>query len=237
MINRMGFPSRGADCLARRINGPRPSGLVLGVNIGKNKDTPLEDAASDYLKLFERFAPLADYLAVNVSSPNTPGLRALQARETLEGLLSPLAQRRDALALQVGRRVPLLVKLAPDLNDVELDGALEAVTGCGMDGVIVANTTIGRAGLRSSLAQETGGLSGAPLTTSNLELVRKVVARLEGHLPVVASGGVMVPADVQARLDAGAVLVQLYTGLIYTGPGLVRDALNHLHRDFVRTKG
>jgi dihydroorotate dehydrogenase len=210
---------------------------VIGVNIGKNKDTPLEEAAGDYLVLIERFAPLADYLAVNVSSPNTPGLRALQARDALEGILSPLSQRRNALMQRDGRRVPLLVKLAPDLNDVELDGALEAVTGCGMDGVIVANTTIGRSGLRSLLAGETGGLSGAPLTTSNLELVRKVVARLGGNLPVVASGGVMVPGDVQARLDAGAVLVQLYTGLIYTGPGLVRDALNHLHRDFVPTKG
>jgi dihydroorotate dehydrogenase len=232
VINRMGFPSRGADCLAQRINAPRPAGLVIGVNIGKNKDTPLEEAAGDYLVLFERFAPLADYLAVNVSSPNTPGLRTLQARDALEGLLSPLARRRDALSLQAGRRVPLLVKLAPDLNDVELDGAIEAVIGCGMDGVIVANTTIRRSGLRSPLAGETGGLSGAPLTTSNLELVRKVVTRLEGRLPVIASGGVMLPADVQARLNAGAVLVQLYTGLIYAGPGLVRGALNHLRRDF-----
>jgi dihydroorotate dehydrogenase len=227
VINRMGFPSQGAEYLARRLKGGnRPKDTLLGVNIGKNKLTPNEEAAGDYLSLFNTFAPLSDYLAVNVSSPNTPGLRVLQGRAALEGLLAPLAQARDALAAQSGRRVPLLVKLAPDLSDEELDGALEAVTGCRMDGLIISNTTIRRDGIHSPMASEVGGLSGLPLQQSNVEWVRKVVARLNGSLPVVASGGVMTPADAQARLDAGAVLVQLYTGLIYEGPGLVRDVLN-----------
>lgn len=225
VINRMGFPNRGADYLARQLRGKRPPGLVLGMNIGKNKTTPLEEAAADYLALQEVFAPLVDYLAVNVSSPNTPGLRSLQTRQALEAILLPLAQRRDAAATG-GRRVPVLVKLAPDLTDEELDAALEAVMSAGMDGVIISNTTLRREGLQSPLAAETGGLSGAPLNARNTALVRSVVQRTGGRLPVVASGGVMNAADARAKLDAGAVLVQLYTGLIYAGPGLVRDILN-----------
>lgn len=229
VINRMGFPSRGADFLARRLRPGRNDGLVLGVNIGKNKTTPLEEAVGEYLALFERFAPLADYLAVNVSSPNTPNLRVLQGRDWLEGLLAPLAAKREALAQLSGRRVPLLVKLAPDLTEAELEEALEALMRCGMDGVILTNTTISRGGLRSELAGETGGLSGAPLAAMSLAMVEKAARLVGDRLTVVASGGVMTPADAQARLDAGATLVQLYTGLIYAGPALVRDTLRVLH--------
>jgi dihydroorotate dehydrogenase len=228
VINRMGFPGRGADFLARRLRGPRPAGLFLGVNIGKNKDTPLEAAAADYTRLFQTLAPLADYLAVNVSSPNTPGLRSLQSRAALEGLLAPLAAERAAYAQSSGRRVPLLVKLAPDLSDAELDGALEAILGCGMDGVIQGNTTLDRPQLTSPDRGETGGLSGRPMSDLALANLRRTVARLAGRLPVVASGGVMDPAGARARLDAGAALVQLYTGLIYRGPGLVKEILNNL---------
>lgn len=228
VINRMGFPSMGAEFLARRMaNRPR-GGLVLGVNIGKNKATPLEEAAVDYLALFDRFALLADYLAVNVSSPNTPDLRKLQARDWLEKLLSLLGERRAQFAKLEGRRVPLLVKLAPDLGEVELAEALGVIVDAGMDGVIIANTTVARGGLRSRLAGETGGLSGAPLRDSNLTLVRKVVRMLDGRVPVAASGGVMTPQDAGARLEAGAALVQLYSGLIYAGPWLARDTLNAL---------
>jgi dihydroorotate dehydrogenase len=226
VINRMGFNNQGADFLAARIKGKKPKGLILGVNIGKNKVTPVETAVEDYLSLVRTFAPLADYLAVNVSSPNTPGLRSLQSREALAGLLQPLAAEKQAQAQQIGRAVPILVKLAPDLSDEELDDALTAVQDAHMDGVIINNTTIARPPLRSAHASETGGLSGTPLSALSLAMVQKVVQRTAGRLPVVASGGVMNAADAQARLDAGAVLVQVYTGLIYSGPGLVKDILS-----------
>jgi dihydroorotate dehydrogenase len=228
VINRMGFPGRGAAFLARRLSAPRPPGLVLGVNIGKNKDTPLERATDDYLALLRRFAPLADYLAVNVSSPNTPGLRSLQTRQALEGLLAPLRAARDEEASRLAKVLPILVKLAPDLASGELDDALEALTLTGMDGVIVSNTTLRREGLRSARAAENGGLSGAPLRPLNTALVREVVRRTGGRLPVIASGGVMRPAHALEKLDAGAVLVQVYTGLIYAGPGLAGQILKLL---------
>ncbi len=227
VINRMGFNNHGAENLARRLKGSRPKNLVLGVNIGKNKATPLEEAAQDYLSLLRTFAPLADFLAVNVSSPNTPGLRSLQTRAALEGLLQPLSLEKSSLAKQLRKAIPVLVKLAPDLSDEELDGSLEAILGCQMDGVIINNTTISRPALGSRYAGETGGLSGAPMTALSLEMCRRVARRLDGRLPIVASGGVMNAADAQARLDAGACLVQLYTGLIYEGPGLVKQILDN----------
>ncbi len=226
VINRMGFPNRGAAFLAARLQGPRPKGLILGVNIGKNKDTPLEEAGQDYLNLARTFTPLCDYLAVNVSSPNTPGLRTLQSRQALESLLKPLASERDTQARRLSRPVPILVKIAPDLSDAELDEALEAIVNTRMDGIIVCNTTIGREGLTSPLSGEVGGLSGAPLNAINTQMIKKVIQRTGSRLPVVASGGVLSAADAQEKLDAGAVLVQLYTGLIYEGPGLVCDILN-----------
>jgi dihydroorotate dehydrogenase len=226
VINRMGFNNLGAEFLAKKITGPRPHGLVLGVNIGKNKATPLADAPQDYLDLLRTFAPLADYLAVNVSSPNTPGLRSLQTRSALETILRPLAFEKTLQPQRVGRAIPILVKLAPDLNDDELDGALEAIFDSSMDGVIITNTTISRPPLHSHLAEETGGLSGAPLTALSTQMTVKVVQRLQGRLPVVASGGIMSAEDAQCRLDAGASLVQIYTGLIYEGPGLVKNILD-----------
>ncbi len=226
VINRMGFNNHGAEYLAKRLQGRRPKDLVLGVNIGKNKVTPNEEAAQDYLSLLRTFAPLADFLAVNVSSPNTPGLRSLQTRDALEGLLSPLAAEKQAQAANLGKAVPVLVKLAPDLSEEELDGSLEAVLNCQMDGVIINNTTISRPPLQSRHADEQGGLSGAPMTALSLEMTRKVARKLNGKLPIVASGGVMSAADAQARLDAGACLVQLYTGLIYEGPELVKQILD-----------
>lgn len=227
VINRMGFPSRGAHSLAKRLAGPRLAGVILGVNIGKNKDTPLERAADDYLALLRAFAPLADYLAINVSSPNTPGLRRLQGAGTLEGLLRLLDGERVKVARQIGRPMPLLVKLAPDLTEPELDDALRAITVTGMDGVIISNTTLSRAGLRAPQALETGGLSGAPLGSLNTGMIRCVAHVTQGRLPIIASGGVMSSADYAEKLDAGATLVQLYTGLIYAGPGLVRQVLQY----------
>jgi dihydroorotate dehydrogenase len=226
VINRMGFPNRGAEFVARRLGGKRPAGLILGVNIGKNLTTSLEHAGEDYLSLVKTFAPLADYLTINVSSPNTPGLRTLQTRAALEALLRPLDAERRVQSQRLGRHVPLLVKLAPDLTSDELDGALDALLATGIDGVITANTTLSRRGLTSALASESGGMSGAPARHRNTQIVRDVVQRTNGRLTVIASGGIMRPEDAQEKLDAGATLVQLYTGLIYEGPGLVKAILN-----------
>lgn len=226
VINRMGFPNRGAAFVAGRLNGKRPDGLILGVNIGKNLTTSLADATEDYLSLVQDFAPLADYLAVNVSSPNTPGLRALQTRNALESLLRPLVAARDVQSARLGRPVPLVVKLAPDLSSEDLDGALEALLATGIEGVITSNTTLSRAGAQSRLAGESGGMSGAPVNRRNTQIVRDVAQRTGGRLVIIASGGIMSASDAQEKLDAGAALVQLYTGLIYAGPGLVKQVVS-----------
>ncbi len=242
VINRMGFPSRGATYVQKRIT-PRPkispfeyvlrrrlpkSDLVLGLNLGKNKETPNEQAVLDYLSLVQVFAPLADYLTINVSSPNTMGLRQLQARDALEKLLEQLHAQRKLEEASLQKRVPLLVKIAPDLSDAELDDALDVILRTGMDGVIATNTTLAREGLRSALAGETGGLSGRPLTVKSEAMLAKVVKRLEGKIPVVSAGGIMSPEDAKRRIDMGAALVQLYTGLIYRGPGLVKKIVKSL---------
>ena len=226
VINRMGFPSRGADFVARQLKSRKPGRMIIGMNIGKNKNTELEEAEKDYVPLVRMFAPLADYLAVNVSSPNTPGLRKLQEAGMLEKLLKPVAEERDRQVALQAKKVPVFVKLAPDLDEAQLDSALEAILNTGMDGVIISNTTISRPVLKSGLAGETGGLSGAPLTGLNTRMVKLTVQKLNGRLPVIASGGVMNAAGAQQKLDAGAALVQVYTGLIYAGPGLVKEILN-----------
>lgn len=221
LINRMGFPGLGADFVAKQLKGARPEGLVLGVNLGKNKDTPLEEAARDYLELFQVFAPLAGYLAINISSPNTVGLRRLQARGALDELLAEIARQRS----QTGLRIPILVKLAPDLSEEELDDALDVILSNGMDGVIATNTTINREGLQSPAAAEAGGLSGRPLRERSTQMVRSIYQRTAGKLPIIGVGGIDSAASAQEKLDAGATLVQVYTGMIYEGPGLVREIL------------
>ena len=220
LINRMGFPGEGAERVAARLGRKRTERLVLGVNLGKNKDTPLETAAGDYLSLMDIFAPLADYLAINVSSPNTVGLRRLQARDALNNLLELLLKRRAELDLK--KRLPLLVKLAPDLDQQELDDALDVLLSTGVEGVIATNTTVSRAGLDSPLASESGGLSGAPLGGRSTNMIRQIHLRTGGKLPIIGVGGVMGADHAKAKLDAGATLVQVYTGLVYAGPGLVR---------------
>jgi dihydroorotate dehydrogenase len=228
VINRMGFPGRGAEYLAGKISRPKRRGVILGVNLGKNKDTPIENAAEDYITLMRQFTPLADYLVVNVSSPNTAGLRRLQGRGLLEGLLVAMAKERRESATDGRISIPILVKLAPDLSEEELDDALDVILRTGMDGVIATNTTLGREGLRSKHAEETGGLSGEPLRLRSEAILRSVVKKLDGLLPVVSVGGIMRPEHAQARLDAGAALVQVYTGLVYAGPGLVRQIVQGL---------
>jgi dihydroorotate dehydrogenase len=228
LINRMGFPGQGAETVARRLRAARAPGLVLGVNLGKNKDTPLESAAKDYLALMEVFAPLADYLAINVSSPNTVGLRRLQVRQALEALLTPLMRLRQEQSARLRRPLPVLVKLAPDLSEAELDDALEAIMTAGVDGVIATNTTLSRPGIGAPLAAEAGGLSGAPLGDLSLRMIRRISERTGGRLPIIGVGGIMNAADARTRLDAGATLIQVYTGLVYAGPGLVQAILRDL---------
>lgn len=230
LINRMGFPGSGAEVVARNLRKvPDRRDLILGVNIGKQKTTALEDAADDYCVLMEKFAPLADYLAVNISSPNTPGLRKLQHQEILKPLLGRLAEKKESLQQELGSRIPLLIKLAPDLDDEGIRGAVDTIVETGMDGVIATNTTIGRVGVEdSSLAEEEGGLSGEALREFSLEILGKILEHLDGEIPVISVGGIMKPEDALARLDAGAVMVQLYTGLIYTGPGLVSQIIRRL---------
>ena len=225
MINRMGFPGSGADHLAGRMAHKPTSDLILGVNLGKNMDTPLEDAISDYLDLLRVFAPLADYLVINVSSPNTVGLRQLQAFNALSPLLSQLDRERRLEEARLSRRVPILVKLAPDLTEKELDQALQVILETRMDGVVATNTTIDRTGLRSHSADERGGLSGAPLKQKSTQMIRGIYKFTDGKLPIIGSGGVMSASDAREKLDAGAILVQVYTGLVYSGPGLVKEIL------------
>ncbi|MDX1437407.1 MAG: quinone-dependent dihydroorotate dehydrogenase [Anaerolineales bacterium] len=225
LINRLGFPGRGGEAVRRSLAGERPAGLVLGVNIGLNKDTPLDQAAGDYLRLLELFAPLADYLVINVSSPNTVGLRRLQARRALEGLLRELVDGRNGLGAEAGGRTPLLVKLSPDLSDADLSDAVEVALEQGLDGVVATNTTIGREGLTAALAHEVGGLSGAPLRRRSTAVVAEISRLAGGRLPIIAVGGVSDAASAREKLEAGASLVQIYTGLIYQGPGVVKQII------------
>ena len=228
LINRMGFPGRGAEFVAQQISKPRPKNLVLGVNIGKNSDTPLEAAAQDYLSLLRIFTNQADYLTINVSSPNTVGLRQLQERQALDQLLKQLRAERERSTQSGTHKIPILIKISPDLTDHQLDDALDVILANHMDGVIATNTTISREGVNSPLAVENGGLSGKPLQMRSLMMVAKIAERTNGRLPVIGVGGISNATSVQRMMDAGAELVQIYTGLIYEGPGLVKNILREL---------
>ncbi len=228
LINRMGFPNQGAVKLRHHLKRGHRAGVVVGVNIGKGVDTPLECAVGDYANLLSEFHSIADYVAINVSSPNTIGLRRLQARDHLETLLGSLDPLRSELEVETGTRTPLLVKLSPDLNEAELEDALGAIVSSAMDGVIAANTTIHRNGLRSPSKNEAGGLSGAPLRRRALEMVRRI-RRLAGDgMCIVGVGGIASAADAREMLEAGANLIQVYSGLVYHGPGLLRQILRGL---------
>ncbi len=223
LINRMGFNNLGVDRLALNIRRARYRG-VLGINIGKNFDTPLERAADDYLYCLQKVYPLASYVVVNISSPNTRDLRALQQGPELERLLSALAEARERLAQKSSRRVPLAVKIAPDLEDAEIDAIAARLLAHGIDAAIATNTTLSRDGVQGlRRADEAGGLSGAPLASRSTRVVRRLAAALSGRIAVIGVGGIMSAAHAREKLVAGAALVQLYTGLIYRGPGLIAE--------------
>ena len=191
IVNRLGFPSEGAERVAARLRRRRRGDAVVGVNLGKQRDTAVEDAAGDYLALLDVFAPLADYLAVNVSSPNTPGLRQLESGDRLAALAAAVLRRRDELAAASGRRVPVFFKLSPDLAPEDLDAAVDALAAASADGIVATNTTLSREGARSPRAAEAGGLSGALLEPLATERVRRVAARAAGRLPVLGVGGLL----------------------------------------------
>lgn len=228
IINRMGFNNLGIDALTARLAAtPKPRAL-LGINLGKNKDTPNEAALDDYRVGLQKAWAHADYLAINISSPNTAGLRDLQHGAALRDLLAGIKAEQQRLADETARRVPIVVKIAPDLDDVALHATLDTIAEANMDGIIATNTTLDKSAVASHrYGGEQGGLSGAPLTAASTAIVKKIRAHLP-QMALIAAGGVMRAADMQAKLDAGADLVQIYSGLIYHGPQLVRDCLRHL---------
>jgi dihydroorotate dehydrogenase len=223
VINRMGFPNEGAAALCARLRMRRFGG-ICGVNIGKNAATPLEQAEADYVACLSTVYPYADYVAVNVSSPNTAGLRELQREGQLRALLESLLRARSRLSVEHGRRVPLLVKLSPDLTEEELSSAAAVITELHIDGVIATNSTLARPGLEQiPAARETGGLSGAPLLALATATVRNLRARLGARVAIIGVGGIHSADSARQMLAAGADLLQLYTGLVYRGPRLVSE--------------
>ena len=221
LINRMGFNNQGVDVVAHRLKRVKRDGLIIGGNIGKNKNTPNEDAVSDYIKCFDRLFDVVDYFVVNVSSPNTPGLRELQEKEPLKHILNTLQQRNRKN--DISR--PILLKIAPDLSDAQLDDIVEIVNETGIAGVIATNTTISRENLMSPdlLKAETGGLSGKPVRSRSTEVIRYLSQRSNRSFVIIGVGGIHSAEDAKEKLDAGASLIQIYTGFIYEGPGLIKQ--------------
>jgi len=228
VINRMGFNNQGVDALVANVQRARFNG-VLGINIGKNFDTPMERAADDYLTCLRKVYAHASYVTVNISSPNTKNLRQLQQAGELAALLSALQEERQRLADRHGRRVPLALKIAPDLDPEQIAVIAGLLVTHGIDAVIATNTTVARdAVAQLPHGSEAGGLSGAPLTAKAQAVTAQLAAALGGTVPVIGVGGIMCGDDAAARITAGASLVQLYTGLIYAGPALVGDCINRI---------
>ena len=231
VINRLGFNNEGVDALVRNVERAQRKRALLGINIGKNKDTPNESALNDYLHCLERVYPVADYVTVNISSPNTAGLRELQEEQALRRLVGGLREAQEQLAARHGTRVPMLVKISPDLSENDIDAAGRVLGDLGVDGVIATNTTIAREGVEGARhAQEVGGLSGAPLMAKSTAVLRMLRTRLPEAIPVIGVGGIVHGADAATKQAAGATLVQLYTGMIYRGPGLIGDCVDALRR-------
>ena len=232
LINRLGFNNEGLEAFLRNVQQAQfrkqtrqKHPMLLGLNIGKNATTPIENATSDYLICLEGMYPHADYVTVNISSPNTQNLRALQSDAALDALLGAIAERREALATQHQRRVPVFVKIAPDLDEAQLAVIAATLQRHGMDGVIATNTTISRTAVQGMRhAEETGGLSGAPVLEASNQVIRQLRTALGSGFPIIGVGGILSADDAVSKIRAGADVVQIYTGLIYEGPALVAKA-------------
>jgi dihydroorotate dehydrogenase len=228
VINRMGFNNLGVDRLVHNVRTARYRG-ILGINIGKNFDTPIERAVSDYLACLRKVYALASYVTINISSPNTTNLRRLQEADELDRLLAELKAEQARLADRHGRYVPIALKIAPDLAPEQLQAIAERLLAHAVDAVIATNTTLSREGVEGlSNSRESGGLSGTPLTGRALGIVRLLARQLQGRIPIIGVGGIMSGADAAERMAAGASLVQLYTGLVYAGPALIYDCVQAL---------
>ena len=232
VINRLGFNNEGLEALVRNVERAQRRGGLLGINIGKNKDTPNEAAEGDYMYCLSRVYPLADYVTVNISSPNTAGLRELQEEQALRRLVGTLREEQERLGAKHGKRVPMLVKVAPDLSESDVDAAARVLADLEVDGVIATNTTVSRSLLIEGAehATETGGLSGRPLMGASTTILRMMRTRLPESIPLIGVGGILSGADAATKQAAGATLVQVYTGLVYRGPGLVRECVEALRR-------
>jgi dihydroorotate dehydrogenase len=223
LVNRMGFNNKGVDHLVAQVQKASYEG-VLGINIGKNKDTPIENANDDYLACLRKVYEHATYVTVNISSPNTADLRSLQHGDALSDLLSVLKDEQGKLESKHQKRVPMVVKIAPDLNAEEIDFIAETLLAKEVEGLIVSNTTADKSSLENkALANEAGGLSGAPLLPAANHVQKEIYKKLEGKVPIIGVGGICSAEDAQSKFDLGASLVQVYTGFIYEGPGLISD--------------
>jgi dihydroorotate dehydrogenase len=241
LINRLGFNNEGLDAFLANVRrsqvrakaGNNGGAMLLGLNIGKNATTPIEDATSDYIKALDGVYPHADYVTVNISSPNTTNLRALQSDEALDALLGAVANRREQLSSQHGKRTPVFVKIAPDLDEEQVGVIAATLERHGMDGVIATNTTISRDAVKGlQHAEETGGLSGAPVLEASNQIIRQLRSALGSRFPIIGVGGILSGADAVSKIRAGADVVQIYSGLIYRGPDLVTEAaqaIAHMH--------
>ncbi|MBI2379243.1 MAG: quinone-dependent dihydroorotate dehydrogenase [Gammaproteobacteria bacterium] len=225
IINRMGFNNEGVDYLIERVREARYRG-VLGINIGKNLDTPVEKATDDYVTCLRKVYEYSSYVTVNISSPNTKGLRALQHGDALEDLLATVKREQGELAKRHGRYVPVVLKIAPDLDEEQIAAIADALVRHGYDGVIATNTTLSRVGVgHLPHGKEQGGLSGRPVFRLSTEVVQQLSRELNGRLPIIGVGGILSGKDAKAKIDAGASLVQIYSGFIYRGPGLIKEAV------------
>jgi len=241
LINRLGFNNEGLDAFLANVRrsqvrakaGSNGGAMLLGLNIGKNATTPIEEATSDYIKALDGVYPHADYVTVNISSPNTKNLRALQSDEALDALLGAVANRREQLSSQHGKRTPVFVKIAPDLDEEQVGVIAATLERHGMDGVIATNTTISRDAVKGlQHAEETGGLSGAPVLEASNQIIRQLRSALGSRFPIIGVGGILSGADAVSKIRAGADVVQIYSGLIYRGPDLVTEAaqaIAHMH--------
>ena len=231
VINRLGFNNDGVDALVRNVARARRRHGLLGINIGKNKDTPNESAHEDYLFCLERVYPLADYVTVNISSPNTAGLRELQEEQALRHLVGVLRDAQERLGAQHGRRVPMLVKIAPDLSDEDIESCARVLGDLHVDGVIATNTTVDRLPVEGHRhAGEAGGLSGAPLYGKSTAVLRRLRGRLDPSIPLIGVGGILNGADAAGKIAAGATMVQFYSGMVYRGPELVGECVDAIRR-------